>query len=385
MMILSALTIVPMTASAAATTVTWTSSKMDDIFLNYDYGAMESGNTIGGITVTGSKGVNWMNTYCIDLGSGAGGSFTFTSSVGDISSIVISAQTISVEGLSTGWSATSTALSWSGTPAASVTLSASSGGTIYTISQIVFTIGTNAYTVTWNNWDGTELEKDTDVEEGATPAYDGVTPTKAEDNNNTYEFAGWTNGTTTYGLNDALPSVTGDVTYTAVFEAISKDPCAKGHSYGEPAWFWADDLSTAKATFVCDGCKESTTLDAEVTNEGYIYTAKVTIGGKEYTDTQDNTPALENTSYAVNESVKVGERIEIAGSAEGGAAPVTYQYFFKRSENTKWNTIKPATDAGTYAKFTPTKAASYDIKVTATDADGVCVSKIFTIESVDEL
>ena len=87
----------------------------------------------------------------------------------------------------------------------------------------------------------------------------------------------------------------------------------------------------------------------------------------------------------MNESVKVGERIEIAGSAEGGAAPVTYQYFFKRSENTKWNTIKPATDAGTYAKFTPTKAASYDIKVTATDADGVCVSKIFTIESVDEL
>lgn len=78
------------------------------------------------------------------------------------------------------------------------------------------------YTVTWKNEDGTTLETDTDVEEGATPTYDGEVPTKAEDEQNTYTFAGWKVGETTYALNEALPPVTGDITYTATFDATAK-------------------------------------------------------------------------------------------------------------------------------------------------------------------
>ena len=78
------------------------------------------------------------------------------------------------------------------------------------------------YTVTWNNWDNSNLETDTRVAVGATPSYGGETPTKAEDAQYTYTFAGWKNGETTYAP-DALPAVTGDTEYTATFDAVAKN------------------------------------------------------------------------------------------------------------------------------------------------------------------
>lgn len=77
-------------------------------------------------------------------------------------------------------------------------------------------------TVTWMNYDGTELKKDEIVAEGITPSYDGATPEKAEDDDYTYTFSGWTDGTTNYGLTDTLPVVTGNVTYTATYTANEK-------------------------------------------------------------------------------------------------------------------------------------------------------------------
>lgn len=79
-------------------------------------------------------------------------------------------------------------------------------------SEIVsYTIPT--YTVTWKNHDGTVLETDTGVVHGTTPTYNGATPQKAEDENFTYTFDGWS---------PALEAVTGDVEYTAQFTAVSK-------------------------------------------------------------------------------------------------------------------------------------------------------------------
>ena len=54
--------------------------------------------------------------------------------------------------------------------------------------------------------------------------YNGETPYKDEDDQYTYVFAGWNDGTTTYEAdpdNDylvELPNVTADVTYTAVYQ-----------------------------------------------------------------------------------------------------------------------------------------------------------------------
>ena len=79
-------------------------------------------------------------------------------------------------------------------------------------SEIVsYTIPT--CTVTWKNHDGSVLETDTGVVHGTAPAYNGATPQKAEDENFTYTFNGWS---------PALEAVTGDAEYTAQFTAVSK-------------------------------------------------------------------------------------------------------------------------------------------------------------------
>ena len=71
---------------------------------------------------------------------------------------------------------------------------------------------TNTYTVTWVNWDDTNLEVDEDVPYGADPEYNGEKPTKAADAQYSYKFTGW---------NPAVSPVTGDVTYKAQFEAVT--------------------------------------------------------------------------------------------------------------------------------------------------------------------
>ncbi|MBQ3265765.1 MAG: hypothetical protein IJH07_08315, partial [Ruminococcus sp.] len=76
------------------------------------------------------------------------------------------------------------------------------------------------YTVTWKNDDGTVLETDTDVAEGATPSYGGETPAKESTAQYSYTFAGWsTDGETVI---DPLPEVTGDVTYIAVYTETTR-------------------------------------------------------------------------------------------------------------------------------------------------------------------
>ena len=81
------------------------------------------------------------------------------------------------------------------------------------------------YTVTWKNADGTVvLETDTNARKGEIPSYNGQKPTKAEDDQYTYVFEGWSEQPNTEsGVPAAsLPKVTEDVTYYAAFRKVEK-------------------------------------------------------------------------------------------------------------------------------------------------------------------
>ncbi len=78
------------------------------------------------------------------------------------------------------------------------------------------------YTVSWNNYDGTLLEKDTGVAYGSTPSYDGDTPVKPSTVSQNFTHDGWT---------PAITTVSGDIVYTAVFAASPRSYTITWNNY----------------------------------------------------------------------------------------------------------------------------------------------------------
>ena len=97
------------------------------------------------------------------------------------------------------------------------------GGNTYAEGQIIETLTEDltlyaqwekTFTVTWVDWNGTELERDEKVTEGSTPSYDGEKPTRTATEDIIYTFAGWS----------PEPSpVTKDITYKAVYSELHKN------------------------------------------------------------------------------------------------------------------------------------------------------------------
>lgn len=78
------------------------------------------------------------------------------------------------------------------------------------------------YTVVWQNDNGDVLETDDTTPYGAVPDYNGAVPTKDDEQFN-YTFLGWSANVEDPPLDDTeLPTVTGNITYTAVYEKTPK-------------------------------------------------------------------------------------------------------------------------------------------------------------------
>ena len=304
----------------------------------------------------------------------------------------------------------------------------------------------NQYTVTWNNWDDSNLETDTRVASGAAPSYDGATPTKTADNEYAYIFAGWTDGTTTYGLNDALPAVTGNVTYTATFEATpntNPDQAAADAVSATinalPTEVTVNDKATIEAARVAyealtddqkalvdadtlakltaaeeafaaaadqaaaDGVAQMiNALPTEVTvnDKDAIEAARAAYEAlsdaqkalvdedtlKKLTDAEYrlNPAELVNTSAISAEKVTKGSAITINASAEGGIAPYKYTYRCKKSGAATWKYLATNSEIAAL-NYKPNSVGTYDIQVIVKDDNNTMVVRGFKLSVTEAL
>lgn len=105
-------------------------------------------------------------------------------------------------------------------------------------------------------------------------------------------------------------SADGVMTYTCKICKDSYTEAIKAtgaHSYGEPSFTWAKNGQSATAVFICSSGGEKKNVTAEVSNSSssqtqYVYTAKVELNGKTYSDTK----TVARETVTVNETFKKG-------------------------------------------------------------------------------
>ena len=181
----------------------------------------------------------------------------------------------------------------------------------------------NKYTVTWKNGD-TVLQSGK-VAYGEKPAYTGATPTKAATAQYTYIFKGWS---------PAVSNVTGDATYTAVFDEIVNEYTVTWKNgdtvlqsgkvaYGEKPSYTGDTptkAATAQYTYVFKGWSPAV---SNVTGDA-TYTAVFDEIVNEYTVTWKNGDTVLQSG-----KVAYGEKPAYTGTAPTKAATAQYTYVFK--------------------------------------------------------
>ena len=194
------------------------------------------------------------------------------------------------------------------------------GDTTY---NALFDTITNKYTVTWKNGD-TVLQNDK-VAYGEKPTYTGDTPTKAATAQYTYVFKGWS---------PAVSNVTGDATYTAVFDEIVKEYTVTWKNgdtvlqsgkvaYGTKPAYTGDTptkAATAQYTYVFKGWSPAV---SNVTGDA-TYTAVFDEIVNEYTVTWMNGDTVLQSG-----KVAYGTKPAYTGETPTKAATAQYTYVFK--------------------------------------------------------
>ena len=179
----------------------------------FDNWSSESGTITGTTTITANF-TRETNTYTVSIQSNNTGYGTVDESSVTVeygTEITVSGNTITIG------DTTITATPSISTAQYSYSFASWSTGDTTVTGDITITATfsreTNTYTVTWKNWDGSTLETDTLVPYGTTPEYNGETPTREETASHSYTFTGW---------DQEISPVTGDITYTAIFDSEIK-------------------------------------------------------------------------------------------------------------------------------------------------------------------
>ena len=136
---------------------------------------------------------------------------------------------------------------------------------IATIIAMLFVFNPNiayaedTYTITWVNGE-TTLETDTEVAAGATPTYDGATPTKSSDAEYTYTFAGWS---------PEVYAADKDQTYTATFTPTIRSYKFTLNAYKQDAIGDGYTLEVIEDTYEAEYGK--TITDADIDNIAHFH------------------------------------------------------------------------------------------------------------------
>ena len=88
------------------------------------------------------------------------------------------------------------------------------------------------YKVTFVDDDGVEICSDT-VKYHEVPVFNGNNPVRKETDTHTFTFAGWSDGKTTYSLDQGLPQIESDTTFTPVFDPVVKPVYTVGEVKGD--------------------------------------------------------------------------------------------------------------------------------------------------------
>ena len=233
----------------------------------------------------------------------------------------------------------------------------------------IFDQTTNKYTITWKNWDGTEL-KNEQVAYGETPVYSGEDPAKEADEQYEYTFKGWT---------PKITSVTGDTIYTAEFDQAIRTYTV--------TWKNADGTVLATDTDVEYGTRPyyGGTEPTQESDEQYIYTFKgwspeiteetVVTGNVTYTAVYDKTVKTytitwvneDGTELEKDENVAYGTMPEYNGTTPSKDIDDDYRYTFSGWEPE----IGTVTGDATYkAVYTQTPLVKYTVTFDANDGEG---------------
>lgn len=87
--------------------------------------------------------------------------------------------------------------------------------------------------------------------------------------------------------------------------------------------------------------------------------------------------ALTNVSVVGREKIKLGTAIPMIGKAVGGKAPYTYSFYFKRSTNEVYKLLGQKFTSNASARFKPTAAGTYNIRIDVKDSTGKIEQKYF--------
>lgn len=180
------------------------------------------------------------------------------------------------------------------------------------------------YTVTWLDWDGqTILETDTGVIDGERASYDGDTPTRDATADGYYVFSGWTDGTTSYGLNDDLPLIYGDTSFTAEYEFYEDS----GQDTYMVRWFNYDDEELYSCEYVYGQIPDYSNIPTRPDDADGSYTFKGWLCDL------DNEIYTNETFIAFNEDANLTAQYDVEEITQDGARITDIQFGQNASAN----------------------------------------------------